>query len=304
MKSKKFKGNLILLLTAVIWGSSFVSQTVSMDHIEPSTFNGIRMLIGAAVLLPFIIFSNVKEKEVKSKKDLKTLLIGGIMCGVVLCVASTLQTLSMKEISGGKAAFITATYIIFVPIISIMLKKIPSLRTLPAILTAIVGFYFLCIKPGDSLALGYYETVALVCAVLFSVHIILVDYFSPKVDGIKLSCMQFFVCGTINIIIMFAFEKTDINEILRCWFPIVFAGAFSCGIAYTLQIYGQKYTDPSTATLLMSLESVFASIFCFILPPYVPEDIMSLREVFGCALIFIGILIVQMPSKSKKMRDF
>lgn len=297
----KLKGNLILALTALIWGLSFISQTTSMDHIEPSTFNGIRMLIGSAVLLPFIFFSNKKQDGGKEnvKSDKKSLILGGVVCGVILCAASTLQTYSMVGISGGKAAFITATYIIFVPIISIFFKKRPSLRIIPAIIIAITGFYFLCIKNGESLTLGYFETVALICAVLFSFHIIAVDFFSPRVEGIKLSCIQFFVCAVINIFCMFAFEHPDINEILKCWFPILFAGAFSCGLAYTLQIYGQKYTDPSSATFIMSLESVFAAIFCWLLPPYVPEDVMSLREILGCILIFGAITLIQLPERKK-----
>lgn len=303
----KLKGNLILMLTAVIWGLSFVSQTVSMDHIEPSTFNGIRMLIGAAVLLPFILLKKPNPEtcaktDAQIKQSRKDLILGGIVCGICLCAASTLQTFSMKGISGGKSAFITATYIIFVPIISILFKKFPQKRIIPAIIIAIIGFYFLCIKPGESLRLGFYESIALVCAVLFSLHIICIDFFSPKVEGIKLSCMQFFVCGIINAFIMFVFEKPDINEILKCWFPIFFAGAFSCGVAYTLQIYGQKYTDPSSATLIMSLESAFAALFCWILPPYVPEDVMSAKEIFGCLLIFGAITLIQLPNRKKKSK--
>lgn len=302
-QNTKMKGNLILFITAVIWGISFISQTTSMDYIEPSTFNGIRNLLGSIVLLPFILFQKIrhktKEDNVKNKYNKKTLLIAGICCGVVLCLAGTLQTYSMKEISGGKAAFITALYIIFVPILSVFLKKRPPLKIIPTLIIAIIGFYFLCMTSSD-LTVGFYELVALMCSLLFSVHIMLVDYFSPKVEGIKLACLQFFVCAVINITYMFLFENPNIKEIMKCWFAIFYSGAFSCGIAYTLQIVGQKYTDPTSATLIMSLESVFAVIFCWILPPYVPEDIMSAREILGCILIFMAIIFIQLPQRQKK----
>ncbi len=303
----KLKGNIILLITAIVWGISFISQTTSMEYIEPSTFNGIRNLLGAIVLLPFILFYDTKAKTQTNTTNKvlykKTLLIGGIACGIVLCAAGTIQTYSMKEISGGKAAFITALYIIFVPILSVFFKKKLPLKIIPTLIVGIIGFYFLCMTNGD-FSVGKYELYALACSVLFSIHIMLVDYFSPKVEGIKLACLQFFVCAAINITIMFIFEKPEISEILKCWFPIFYSGAFSCGVAYTLQIIGQKYTDPTSATLLMSLESVFAVIFCWILPPYVPEDIMSLREIFGCLLIFAAITYIQLPDVKNKTSGF
>lgn len=302
-QNTKLKGNIILLITAVVWGISFISQTTSMEYIEPSTFNGIRNLIGSIVLLPFIFFSDMKDKkkpiEERKKFSGKTLMVAGIACGTVLCLAGTLQTYSMKEISGGKAAFITALYIVFVPILSVFLKKRPPLKIIPTLVIAIIGFYFLCMTKND-FSVGYYELVALACSLLFSVHIMLVDHFSPKVEGIKLACLQFFVCAVINMTVMFLFEKPDINEIMKCWFAIFYAGAFSCGVAYTLQIVGQKYTDPTSATLLMSLESVFAVIFCWLLPPYVPEDVMNMREIFGCILIFIAIIFIQLPQRKMK----
>lgn len=302
MHNSKLKGNLILLITAIVWGISFISQSTSMDHIKPSTFNGIRTMLGAIVLIPFVVSANLKNKKNNIKQtnaDKKVLIIGGILCGTALCIASTLQTYSMIGISGGKAAFLTANYIIFVPIISIFIGKRPPLKIIPVLIISMVGFYFLCMTK-DDLSVGLYDAVALICAVIFSLHILLVDYFSPKVEGVKLACLQFFVCGLINIIIMLVFEKPNIDQIMKCWFPIFYAGVFSCGVAYTLQIVGQKYTDPTSATLIMSLESVFAAIFGWLLPPYIPEDIMNGREIFGCLLIFIAIILIQLPSRKKK----
>ncbi len=292
MNKTNLKGNLILLITAIVWGLSFLSQTTSMQYIEPNTFNGIRNLLGSVVLLPFIFFSDAKKKTInEEKKPLKTLIIGGILCGTVLCLAGTLQTLSMVEISGGKSAFITANYIIYVPILSVFLGKRLSLKIIPTIIVAITGFYFLCMTK-DDFSIGYYELMAVICSVLFSFHIMLVDYFAPKTEGIKLASLQFFVCAVLNLTYMFLFENPDINEILKCWFPIFYAGAFSCGVAYTLQIVGQKYTDPTSATLIMSLEAVFAAIFCWILPPHTA---LSPREIFGCVLIFMATIYIQLP---------
>ncbi len=297
MYKSKLKGNLILLITAIIWGISFISQSTSMDFIGPATFTGIRTTLGAIVLCPFILFSGYKNKKMRlntNNYSKKTLWFGGILCGLALCAASTIQTYSMVGISSGKAAFLTANYIIFVPIISIFLKKRPPLKIIPTIMLSMVGFYFLCMTSSD-LTVGIFDFYALICAIIFSIHIMLIDYFAPKVEGIKLSCIQFFVCGILDIILMFLFEKPDIGLIIRCWLPIVYSGVFSCGIAYTLQIIGQKYTDPTSATLIMSLESVFAALFSWILPPYIAEDIMNGREIFGCLLIFAAIILIQLP---------
>lgn len=297
MNKTKLKGNLILLIAAIVWGLSFLSQTTSMQYIGPNTFNGIRNLLGAIVLLPFIIFSDAKKKRIKEeKKPLKPLIIGGILCGTALCFAGTLQTLSMVEISGGKSAFITANYIIYVPILSVFLGKRLSLKIIPTIIVAITGFYFLCMTK-DDFSVGFYELMAVFCSILFSVQIMLVDFFVPKTEGIKLAAAQFFVCGVINVIFMFLFEKPVLSEIIKCWFPIFYAGAFSCGIAYTFQIVGQKYTDPTSASFIMSLESVFAAIFCWILPPHTA---LSPREIFGCILIFLAIIYIQIPERAKK----
>ncbi len=296
--SKNLKGTLILALTSIVWGISFVSQSVSMEHIGPNTFAGIRTLLGCITLLPVIMFRNLKEKrnpEIKEQTgSRKDIIIGGIICGVLLCIASTVQTYGMKYTTAGKSGFITAMYMILVPIVSIFMGKKIRPSVILCVLIAMTGLYFLCIKKGE-FSMGYGDLVTLICAVFFTFHILAIDHYSPKVDGVKLSCMQFFVAGTINIIIMFIFEKPVIKDILVCAVPIVYSGIMSCGVAYTLQIIGQKYAEPTVASLVMSMESVFAALAGWVLL----GQGMNGREIFGCLLMFGAITLIQLPPKKK-----
>ncbi len=317
--SKKLKGNLMLLLTAFIWGSSFVAQRAGMEYIGPFTFNSIRSIIGGLVLIPAILFfskRNQKQGEKASgqsqdqlsqpdqldqsdqsdrQKQRKTLFIGGICCGVVLFIASSLQQIGVVYTTAGKAGFITALYIVIVPIISIFIgKKIKPIVWL-CVALSVVGLYLLCMK--DGLSLGKGDFLVLLCALAFSVHILVIDYFSPKTDGVKMSCIQFFVCGIISIVPMFATETPVLSDILDCWIPILYAGALSCGVAYTLQIIAQKDTEPTVASLLLSLESVFAVIAGVI----ILQEHISLRELIGCAVMFAAIIIAQLPSKEDRL---
>ncbi len=296
--SKNLKGTLILALTAIIWGISFVSQSVSMEHIGPNTFAGIRTLLGCITLLPVIIFKNIKEKGNRIAKEQKgrskDIITGGIICGVLLCIASTVQTYGMKYTTAGKSGFITAMYMILVPIVSIFMGKKIRPSVIVCVLIAMTGLYFLCIKKGE-FSMGYGDLVTLICAVFFTFHILVIDHYSPNVDGVKLSCMQFFVAGTINIIIMFIFEKPVIKDILVCAVPILYSGIMSCGVAYTLQIIGQKFAEPTVASLVMSMESVFAALAGWVLL----GQGMNGREIFGCLLMFGAITLIQLPESKK-----
>ncbi len=292
--NKRLQGTLILILTAIVWGISFVSQSVSMVLIEPNTFCGIRTLIGALSLVPVIlVMDNSKKKRgLETNYNKKTLICGGIICGIILCVSATLQTYGLKYTTAGKAGFVTAMYMVFVPIYSLFLGKKIRPVTAFGVLIAVVGMYFLCIKEGFKLEIG--DLLVLVCAFTFAFHILAVDYFSPRVDGVKLSFLQFAVCGTINIVLMFLFEKPVMSEILKCTIPILYAGVMSCGVAYTLQIIGQKYAEPTVASIVMSLEAVFAALAGWLLI----GQAMTLREIFGCILMFAAITIVQLPKKT------
>ncbi len=295
--SKKMQSNILLLLTAIIWGSAFVAQKSGMDYVEPFTFNGIRTFIGGLVLIPVIFFMEKKNppeeisREEKTKKN-KELLIGGICCGLALFAASSLQQFGVSYTTAGKAGFITTLYVVFVPIISVLLrKKVRPIMWLCVAMGA-VGLYLLCMTDA-SFRLTFGDTLVLLCAVAFAVHILTVDHFSPKMDGIKLSCIQFLTVGIVSMVCMFIFEHPDIHAILDCAVPLLYAGVLSCGLGYTFQVVAQKHAEPTVASLLMSLESVFAVVFGALLL----HETMSMRELSGCLIIFIAVIISQLPEK-------
>lgn len=287
--------SLLLFLTATIWGIAFVAQSVGMDYVEPFTFITARNMIGAVVLLPCIGFlKRFKEKETQEirKESKKTLIIGGISCGVLLFIASSLQQFGIQYTTVGKAGFITAMYIVLVPVFGIFLHKKAGLRIWAAVVIAVAGLYLLCMTDG-SLMLQTGDLLVLACAVVFSFHILVIDYFSPKTDGVKLSCIQFFTCAVLSAIGMIFFEEPKMSDILAAWLPILYAGVMSSGVAYTLQIIGQKGMNPTVASLILSLESVVSLLAGWV----ILGQRLSGRELVGCALAFVAIIIVQLPAK-------
>ncbi len=296
-EKQRLKGSLILILTAIIWGSGFVAQSEGMKHIGANTFNGIRMLIGSLILVPVILIQT-KGKPFKSENgNNKLLLISSVVCGIILCAASTIQTWGLAYTTPGKSGFITAMYIIFVPLISIFMGKKITVRTVLCALLALFGMYLLCITSSDA-SVNFGDILTLVCALLFSLHIIVIDKYIQDFDPLKFSCLQFFVCGIINIIFAFILEKPAFDVVKSCAVPILYSGFFACGIGYTLQPVGQKYAEPTTASIIMSLESVFALIFGMIILGSIP----TLREVIGCLIMFISIIIIQLPDRLFKRR--
>jgi drug/metabolite transporter (DMT)-like permease len=298
MKNQKFKGNLLLFLTAFIWGTSFIAQSKGVELISPVAFNGIRNMLGAAVLIPVIAVRGfaARRRGESFIKGGKTLILGGVVCGIFLCLATTVQTMGMVETSPGKAGFLTALYMVIVPIIGIFLGKRPNVLVLISVIIAVAGLYLMCID--SKLTINYGDILIIICAFIFSGHILAVDYFSPKVDGIALSALQFFVCGVLNLGWMFLFESPEIAPILDRWASIGYSGIMSCGVAYTLQIVGQKYTDPTSASILMSLESVFATlatVFLVAIGWNLTGGVMSAKEITGCVLMFAAIILVQLP---------
>lgn len=307
MKKTSVKNPLLLFLTAVIWGVAFVAQSVGMEYVGAFTFNFTRCIIGGLVLIPCILFLDWLKKKDEEKADaakeetdgsgntasLKTLIAGGICCGTALCVASNLQQFGIKYTTVGKAGFITAMYIVLVPLLGIFLKKKVGLKVWISVALAVAGLYLLCITEGFSL--GWGDFLVLLCAGVFSVHILVIDYFSPKVDGVKMSCIQFFVCGLLSGVGMLIWEKPEISAILRAWMPILYAGVMSCGVAYTLQIVGQKGMNPTVASLILSLESVVSVIAGWLLL----GQRLSVRELSGCVLMFAAIILAQLPQKEK-----
>ena len=290
------KNSLILLLTATIWGVAFVAQSVGMDYVGGFTFNSVRSIIGAIVLLPVIYLLDCQKTPViqtpeEKKASRRVLFTGGISCGICLCLASNFQQFGIKYTTVGKAGFITACYIVIVPIIGLFLKKKCSPYIWAAVVMALAGLYLLCITDGFSIGKG--DFLVMICAVLFSVHILVIDYFSPKVDGVKMSCIQFFVCGVLSAIPALLFENPQISSMLAAWQPILYAGVMSCGVAYTLQIVGQKNMNPTVASLILSLESCISVLAGWI----ILGQSMSLREILGCVIMFGAIILAQLPQK-------
>ena len=290
--SSKLKNDGLLMLTAFIWGSSFVAQRMGMDYLGPFTFNAIRCLMGSIALIPFIVYR--KKRRERSdipmvKDDRKSLIIGGILCGIAMAVASSLQQFGLVYTTAGKAGFITALYIIIVPVLGLFIGKKVRKKVWIGVAFAVVGMYLLCIKSGFSISFG--DTLVILCAVVFSIHILLIDHFSPMVDGVKLSFMQFAICGIICAFLMFTVEEPTIANIVASAVPLIYAGVLSCGVAYTLQIIAQRNTEPTVASLILSLESVFAVLTSWI----VIHEALTLREIFGCILMFLAILFAQLP---------
>ena len=295
----KLKNGGMLLLTAFIWGTAFVAQSVGMDHLGPFSFNGIRCLIGAVALLPCIWFLNRMNKDPETdgsekEKSGKDLITGGVACGVLLFTASSLQQAGIQYTTAGKAGFITAFYIVIVPVLGIFLHKKIKWKVWMAVLLALVGLYFLCIT--ESFSIGKGDILVFLCALVFSVHILVIDHFSPKVDGVKMSCIQFFFCAILSGIGMLIFEQPSFANILAAWKPILYAGAMSSGVGYTLQIVGQKGMNPAVASLIMSLESVISVIAGWL----ILGQALSGREIFGCVLMFGAIVLAQLPERKKQ----
>ncbi len=302
MNLKSMKGNLMLLLTAAIWGCAFVAQSVSADYIGAFTFQAIRSFIGAIVLLPVIALLDAAKKKKGEYKPLdaagkKKLVLAGVICGIILCAASNFQQIGIEYTTAGKAGFITALYIVIVPIFGFFTGKRPTLRIWLCVLIALVGLYLLSVKDGFSLGRG--DLLIMCCALIFSVHIMVVDHYAPLVDGVKLSCIQFFVSGIISAVPMLIFEDVSLAALKAAAVPVLYAGAMSCGVAYTLQIVGQKYTKPAVASLIMSFESVFAVLGGMVILAEIPTP----REAVGCVIMFCAIIITQLPEKKKAPRE-
>lgn len=296
MQAKKLRANLLLLLTAMIWGAAFVAQSVSMDYIGPFTFLCTRSILGGVVLLPVIaLMDRTHRTEEQQPQDRRLLLTGGLACGAALFVASAFQQIGIQETTAGKAGFITAMYMVLVPIFGLFLGKKAGGKVWGAVAVALVGMYLLCFSGGGLGAINRGDLMEMVCALGFTVHILVIDRFSGKVDGVKMSCIQFFVCGILAFIFMLIFEEPSLGSIQAAWLPIVYAGLMSSGVGYTLQIVAQKDTDPTVASLLMSLESVFSLVFGWILL----QEAMSARELIGCVLMFAAIIWVQLPERKK-----
>ena len=297
--SRRIRAHLFLLTTAFIWGSAFVAQRVAMDNLGPFTFTGLRMFIGGFVLIPVIIFLRKKEApqgkaalQIKGFTDDPTF-IGGFFCGVALFLAGTFQQVGLVYTTAGKAGFITALYIIIVPLLGIFMNKKASKLIWLCVILALAGVYLLCMKGDFTMNRG--DLIMFLSALGYAVHILTIDHFSPKGDPVKMSSIQFFVCGTLCLPMLVA-ESPAISDVLAAWFPLFYTGVISCGLAYTLQVIAQRDTTPTITAIILSFESVFA-----VLSELVILNVYLIpKEIIGCILMFIAIIMAQMPEKPKK----
>ena len=300
-------GNGLLLLTAVIWGTAFAFQRIGMDLIEPITFNAARMAISAVILAPFALIMRRRNKaklrdrtSEEQKRYDKNTLVGGLLCGFVMAAASIFQQIGLVYTPAGKAGFITATYILLVPVIGFLFfRKKNTWLAWIAVLLGLAGMYLLCISDGFTLSPG--DSLILLCAFFYSFHIICCDHFVRDADPVGISAIQFAVAAVISVAVAFIAEKPAADKIAAAWLPIVYCGLVSGCIGYTLQILGQKYTDPTSASLLMSLESVFSVLTGAL---FLGER-MSVREIAGCVIMFAAVILVQipLPKRAKRRED-
>lgn len=302
MQKNQLKGIFMLFLTAFIWGSSFVSQSIGMETVEAFTFNGIRTLLGAAVLLPFVIvkdFASIKKNgrptKERKKSQTKKILAGGAIMGIFLCIASNLQqyAFSFPDHSPGKIAFITAFYMFFVPLFGILMKKrIPAVTWL-CVLSGTVGLYFLSVADVGFSGITESDIFSLLCSIFYAIHILIIEKVAEDTDPVKLSLVQFTVSGIITVILMFIFESPSAEAIKESTLPILYSGIMSCGLAYTFQIVGQKYTESTVASIIMCLESVFGVLCSAVILSQLP----SVNEAIGCIIMFSAIIVSQFSDK-------
>lgn len=298
MNKNRLISSFLLLLTAVVWGTSFVSQSEGMEHMGALTFMSARNLLGTVVLLPVIAFKRLRvPKSERKPLPVKATILGGLCCGLALTAASLLQQYGIGMTTVGKSGFITALYIIFTPILGIIIgKKPPKVVWLGAVLAA-AGFYLLCIN-GEKFELGMGDLLTLMCAIMFAVHIMIIDRFSPQTDGVVLSCIQFFVAFIICTAGALIFEQPSWQQLCDGAVSVMYAGVLSSGVGYTLQIVGQKNMNPTVAALILSLESVVATVAGFVaykIGLLSADQSMSAKQIIGCAIVFSAVIIVQIP---------
>lgn len=322
VKTHKLRNTFFLFLTAMIWGAAFVAQSVSMDYIGPFTFICLRSVIGGLFLIPVIIvldgirrksqnesanvvssentLHNIEmdiEKEEKQRLSWKNkqLIEGGIVCGILLFFANCFQQTGIQYTTVGKAGFITTFYIIIVPLIGLFFKKYCGILTWIGVVIALAGLYFLCITQKLTIQRG--DALILCCSVLYAGQILAIDHYNPFVDGVKMSCIQFLTGGVLGAVFMFLFENPSVAMILSAAGPILYTGIMSTGVGYTLQIVGQKGLNPTVAALILSLESVFSALSGYVFL----HQVLTIRELIGCVLMFIAIVLAQLPDIRRKV---
>lgn len=298
MRSQKMLGSVMLLITALLWGCAFTAQSLGMNYVGPFTMQGVRLLIGSAVLTPFIALRGQKAKRAgreTTPEERRLTLKAGVCCGLALSVAVNIQQIGIQYTTVGKAAFVSAMYILLVPLFGLVLGRRLRARTWLCVALGVFGMYLLCMGGSSGFRLMKGDALELLGSAAFAVHILIIDHFSARVDGLKLSCLQFLTAGIITSVLMIGLEHPSLTNVLAGWAPILYMGVMSCGVAYTFQVLGQKYVSPTAASLLMSMESVF-SVLCGMV---VLHEIPSPRETLGCVVMLAAILLCQLPERKK-----
>lgn len=295
-ETKQLRGGAMLMLTALIWGTAFVAQSVGMDYLGPCAFTATRNFIGCVALLPVIALasrlrSGAQPEEAAPAPGKKALFGWGAACGLLLGGATLLQQAGMQTASAGKAGFLTALYIVIVPVLGIFPGRRPGLKVWMGVVLALVGAYLLSVKGGAGIASG--DLLVIASAVVFSLHILVIDSVPAGMDGVRLSCVQFLVAGAFALVLALFLETFTWRDILSAWVPLLYTGVVSSGVGYTLQILGQRTVNPTVACLILSLESVFAALAGWA----ILGQALSLRELFGCALVFVAVILAQLPRK-------
>ncbi len=285
----RISANIALFMTALIWGLGFVSQRAGMEFIGPFTFNAVRSFLGALSLIPVILWVKFSKPDLRSnaKKFYQriNLLKAGFFCGLAMFIAMSIQQYSIQYVTAGKSGFITALYIIFVPLISLFMGTKIAKRVIVSVIMAVFGLYLLCYQSGGGI--NVYDILSLVGAFFYGVHILVVDHYAHRVHPAKMSCMQFLVVGILSLILVSFFETPTLQTLVDCKIPLLYSGIVASGIAYTLQIYGQKYTFPVLATLILCLESVFAVVGGAL----ILGEVMTTREILGCILMISAVIL-------------
>lgn len=294
METKKARADALLLLVALIWGFAFVAQRLGMENLGPYGFNASRFFLGACSLLPLLLLFRPQPSHQANK-----LLKGGVLAGAVLFVGSSLQQVGLVTTTAANAGFITGLYIVLVPMFGLLLGQSTALTTWLGALLAVVGLYFLSID--ENLAINTGDLLVLLGAGFWAGHVLLIGKLAPVVDNLRLAIVQFFVCGTLSLLVTLVIEIDvfTVERIALSWKPIAFAGLFSVGIAYTLQVVAQRDAAPSHAAIIMSLEAVFAAVggWMFL------NEHLDLRQLGGCGLMLIGMLVSQYPVLISRRRD-
>ena len=292
MRAVHIKHSLLLLVTAVIWGVAFVAQSVGMDYVGPFTFTCARSLIAGVVLLPLLALRRRRRPgQPAASGDRRALWLGGLCCGLFLALASSFQQFGIQFTTVGKAGFITAFYIVLVPVLGLLWGRRCSLAVWIGVAMALAGLYLLCITEGFAVQSG--DLMVFICALLFAGHILVIDHFTHRADGVAMACIQFFACGLLCAVPMLIFERPSLAQLCAAWLPVLYAGVLSSGVGYTLQIIGQRDMNPTVASLILSLESVVSVLAGLVLL----GQRLSAREWAGCLLMFCAIILAQLPGR-------